>query len=755
MGKANLWHILLIAGIVLICTWGVMAATTTLTLEIQGKQFSQVQYIIENNEVMVPARLVVEEFGGKLVWHELLKVFVITFDDGYQVKMQVGSPALQTGDQVKFMPVAPRQINGQVFIPLRFFAQQFGFLFKWDAKNWYAKVYKPSNWVMGVSVENGADGENVVISCTKKVTYKTLVLTNPNRIVIDFDGSLLSAKATNLLKESYTIENVKVAQFDSETVRVVLELNNPVKYNVREVTNSDGFKLKVDFEPGIREIAVVDQGISIKSSGEIGNYKIVQYTDPQRLVIDLPEQTLQLSATTIPLNYAAFKQVRASQYSLEPRVARLVLDLSQKIEYTVLRGKTANEIIIQPKSNKVAVKPKDEVKPEPISSGKTSTSEKPAEKPTTGDKPAAGDKPGSATTPAKPTTGTKPSTSTGSTTPTGSDKTGDKTSTSDKSSSAVKKPADDKKVDNSGENVLVDVGKEYGDRELVSVGMYDGSGQRVLLHTSTPVTYKIYHLTGPERLVVDLNGAITRLSATDITVNKGDIKGLRIQQHPDKVRVVFDLTRFNNYKVLSGARSQTIDIGLGVNTIAGKIIVVDPGHGGSDPGAIGSSGTYEKDITLAIALKLRNLLRNAGATVIMTREDDIYPMLNERTDLANQLNADLFVCVHCNSLNREDPGGTETFYAPKRAADSGKLAQAIQRELVKSITLFDRGVKPAEFYVLNRTNMPSALVETAFISKKEEEALLLDPNFQDKVARGIYQGIMAYFGQTSESGDGK
>lgn len=753
MDKANLWHILLIAGIVLICSMGVMAATTTLTLEIQGKQFSQVPYIIENNEVMVPARMVVEEFGGKLVWHDLLKVFVITFDDGYEVKMQVGSPALQTGDQVKFMPVAPRQVNGQVMIPLRFFAQQFGFLFKWDAKNWYAKVYKPSNWVMGVNVESGADGENVVIACTKKVTYKTLVLTNPNRIVIDFDGSLLSTKATNVLKESYTIENVKIAQFDSETVRVVLELNNPVKYNVREVSSRDGFKLKVDFEPGIREIAVVDQGISIKSSGEITNYKIVQYTDPQRLVIDLPDQTLQLSSTTIPLNFSTIKQARASQYSLEPRVARLVLDLTQKIEYTVLRGKSANEIIIQPKNSKVAVKPKDEVKPEPVQSGKTPTSDKPgsgttkptpstkpgtstgsSDKPATGDKPASGDKSGTGTT--------KPGTS---------EKAAD-----DKSSSATKKPTDDKKAsDSTGENVLVDVGKEYGDHELISVGMFDGPSQRVVLKTSTPVTYKIYHLTGPERLVIDLNGATTKLSATDVPVNKGDIKGLRIQQHPDKVRIVFDLNKFNNYKVLSAARTQTIDIGLGVNTIAGKIIVVDPGHGGSDPGAIGASGTYEKDITLAVSLKLRNLLRNAGATVIMTRETDVYPMLNERTELANQLNADIFVCIHCNSLNRVDPGGTETFYAPKRIADSGKLAQAIQRELVKSINLFDRGVKSDEFYVLNRTNMPSALVETAFISKKDEETLLLDPNFQDKIAKGIYQGIMAYFGQTSESGDGK
>lgn len=724
--KKKLVHLIVLVSIIILYGRAVGAAPGMI-LEISGKKLADVPYIVEKGELLVAGRVVVEEFGGKLLWYDLLKVFIATFDDGYEIKMRVNDPNVQIapGDQVKKLSVPPRQVNGQVMIPLRFFAQQFGYLFKWDEGKTYAKVYKPSNWVQGITFEEGFQGEYLVISTTRKVPYKSYVLSSPDRLVIDISDSVLSAKAANLIKETFAFKNVKFAQFDSETVRVVVELNNHVQYKVIDETSADGFQIKVAFTPGIRQVALTDQGITIRSSGEIGQYKVMEFTEPHRLVIDLYDQNLQLAQNTIPLNHPLVKQVRASQHSWEPKIARLVLDLDDKIEYNILRGKTAREIIIQTKSLVKTTTP-----------GKPTEVKKPVE--TTPTKPSTGQ---SGTTNPPTTTPTKPTTQPGS------------GQTTKPTPPQPTKPATPNTAPAANETILAEA-KEYGDKELVSVGI-EGNGQKLVLRTSTPVTYEVYHLVSPERLVIDLMGVKTKLTQDQITVNKGDVKSVRMHQHPDKVRVVYDLGKYEGHRVLSQKRAQVVEISLGFSSLAGAVIVIDPGHGGSDPGAVGGKGTFEKNINLAVALKVAALLKGAGAKVVMTRDSDVYPTLGERVDIANQLNADIFVSVHCNSLKRVDPGGTEVFVAPRSAITSMALAQAVQKSLVKQIGLFDRGVKSNEFYVLNHTNMPSVLVELAFISKEEEEILLNDPAFQDKAALGIYEGIRAFFTQTSESRGGK
>lgn len=177
-------------------------------------------------------------------------------------------------------------------------------------------------------------------------------------------------------------------------------------------------------------------------------------------------------------------------------------------------------------------------------------------------------------------------------------------------------------------------------------------------------------------------------------------------------------------------------------------VCIDPGHGGSQPGAVGYSGTLEKDITLSVSLKLRDILKTKGLTVIMTRETDkdvrTKPSQNElqaRCDVANKVNADYFVSIHCNAAEDKKAHGTETWYSDKDAK-SKVLANSIQSELVKQIGRANRGVKVGNYYVTNSTKMPAVLVELAFISNPEEEKLLIDPAFQWKCALGIANGIL-------------
>lgn len=181
------------------------------------------------------------------------------------------------------------------------------------------------------------------------------------------------------------------------------------------------------------------------------------------------------------------------------------------------------------------------------------------------------------------------------------------------------------------------------------------------------------------------------------------------------------------------------------------IVVLDAGHGGTDTGARGSY-LDEKDANLQITLKVGALLQQNGIRVEYTRKDDQYVGLEERSRIANSLNAAVFVSIHMNSYVTPSPGGTETyFYAPSdnselwaQRDERARLARALQTELVKMLQRQDRGVKEANFSVLRNTQMPSALVEVVFISNPTEEGLLQTTEFTDKAAQAIANGILSF-----------
>jgi N-acetylmuramoyl-L-alanine amidase len=216
-------------------------------------------------------------------------------------------------------------------------------------------------------------------------------------------------------------------------------------------------------------------------------------------------------------------------------------------------------------------------------------------------------------------------------------------------------------------------------------------------------------------------------------------------------------------------------------------ICIDPGHGGRFSGAEGPKGTVEKDVNLDISLRLARLLRDKlGVRVVMTRTDDSHVYMRDRTGLANEVKADLFIDVHNNAVLNAKVGGTETYFLsearsdweraasmsenqdflaenPNFTADAGnlnfilsllaqneflqessELAHSVQQNLGAALALRDRGVKQAPFYVLVGCACPSILVEIAFISNGPEEKLLTDPEFQQKAAEAIFAAIKAY-----------
>jgi N-acetylmuramoyl-L-alanine amidase len=181
-------------------------------------------------------------------------------------------------------------------------------------------------------------------------------------------------------------------------------------------------------------------------------------------------------------------------------------------------------------------------------------------------------------------------------------------------------------------------------------------------------------------------------------------------------------------------------------------IMIDPGHGGYDPGAIGQLGTKEKDIVLPISLKIGNLLQYNNINVLYTRTSDNVPWpsdlkndLKYRSDMANDAKVNYFISIHANASKDISSNGTET-YIINFGGEAEKLANTVQNELVNAIKLKNRGVKKDNFHVLRETNMPAILVEIAFISNIVEEKLLKNDEFQEKCAIAIAKGVCKYLG---------
>lgn len=291
--------------------------------------------------------------------------------------------------------------------------------------------------------------------------------------------------------------------------------------------------------------------------------------------------------------------------------------------------------------------------------------------------------------------------------------------------------------------------------KMARLGQYDKNTVRVVLDIESIEDYKIFPLSDPFRIVIDVTG------------EAGD-KG---KASPAPVTAP---------AVLSAPPSLSQQMGLKV-----RRIVIDAGHGGKDPGAIGKSGLKEKDITLQLARKLKTKLNNdLDADIILTRDSDVFIPLEERTAIANSKDADLFVSIHINAAPRSNASGIETYIlnisndaeAMRVAArenatstrsvsdlefilndliktaktnDSARLAESVQTNLLSNLRLTYKdvkgnGVKSAPFYVLVGTKMPAILVEVSFISNPLEEERLQDDRYLNEVVEGISKGLRYY-----------
>ncbi|NOY85820.1 MAG: tetratricopeptide repeat protein [Deltaproteobacteria bacterium] len=341
---------------------------------------------------------------------------------------------------------------------------------------------------------------------------------------------------------------------------------------------------------------------------------------------------------------------------------------------------------------------------------------------------------------------------------------------------------------------------------------------RVVVYATGKLDYEEHRLKSdprsgkPPRLYIDLNRArIPSALSIPIPIRDGLLLRARLGQYNhDTVRLVLDIDSMGDNRVftMENPSRLVVDVfgrdvgstspratrpGNGAGTplplakqlgLGVKTIVLDPGHGGKDPGAVGRGGLKEKDVTLAIAKLLKPQLEAKGYRVLMTRNRDVYVGLDERTAFANKNLADLFVSIHTNASRNRHARGVETYFlgvamdrdssetallenaiTEQTLADlekilldltrtsnlkqSSLLAESIQENLYHGLSsrnklVKDHGVKQASFYVLIGAQMPAVLVETSFISHPTEEKLLKDPAYQKLVSKSILHGILDY-----------
>lgn len=339
------------------------------------------------------------------------------------------------------------------------------------------------------------------------------------------------------------------------------------------------------------------------------------------------------------------------------------------------------------------------------------------------------------------------------------------------------------------------------DKAIVKdIRYWSSPGQtRVVIDLSRPVDYKVNRLSKPDRLYFDLSGAqIPKEIKKNLSVEDGLLKSIRAGQfNIDTVRIVLDIDRIESYNVFFFDDPTRLIIDVNAekteSILTKKVVVIDPGHGGHDPGAVGPTGLREKDVVLDIALKLREILsKDPTLDVHLTRDHDIFIPLEERTAIARKKEADLFISIHANASPNRAARGVETYLlnwtndeeAIRVAArenyismkrmkekmtaykndverilndlsrdykrdESLKLAHLVQNSIISDIggerRMINLGVKQALFYVLVGASMPSILAEVSFISNPEEEKLLAKDGYREAIARSIASGIKRYF----------
>ncbi|NLW55689.1 MAG: AMIN domain-containing protein [Firmicutes bacterium] len=482
-----------------------------------------------------------------------------------------------------------------------------------------------------LAIETQADQGRLsyVLKIGGEYTYRSFLLENPARLVIDLSGIEPSPHLSTAELAGTPVKGVRVSRFAQDTTRVVFDLDFLLGYRLEPVSGQAG-DLRLVFNATLKDISFSSASeapeIYIDTSSAV-NHRTDYLLAPHRLIIDLWDVTLTGPALTIPGDNKWVKNIRVSQF--DPQTIRLVMEIQEPRNCMI----SADPVV----PGRLVVKTVQELQ----------------------------------------------------------------------EATWVKKGS-------GGELVIKSSGM------LSAVPVWDAPSGKLLID--------LPHTTFDEAaFTIPTEAPAFRLSKKD---------GLTVQ-------VELPIPTGHQYSLT--VDQDTLRVSIQDAPLAGKIIVLDPGHGGIDSGAISRSGLREKDLNFDVTIRLKQYLEDLGAQVLLTRDDDRYVWLYDRVAIANRVGAAVMISIHANNHDNSKIRGLEVWHHPEREA-SAFLAQCLAQEVLRQTDLPFRGIMASKDFVLPReTEMPTVIFEMGFISNKEEEKLLWKTEFREKIVAGLGQGLLNYF----------
>jgi N-acetylmuramoyl-L-alanine amidase len=274
-------------------------------------------------------------------------------------------------------------------------------------------------------------------------------------------------------------------------------------------------------------------------------------------------------------------------------------------------------------------------------------------------------------------------------------------------------------------------------------------GGKLVIEANGELVDELSRLKNPDKLQIDLDFSQFEEGLAVPWFRSSQIKAIHlIPLSNTEVRIEVDLAHLISYDAELSPNRRKLTINFKRAPLMGHTIILDPGHGGVDSGACGRRGTREKDVNLEVAMRLKDLLEDVGAAVVMTRTDDSFIGLYERPFMANYLSGDLFISIHTNNHPDLTVNGIEIWYRQTRS-ESQALAKCVLTNIIQTTGFKELGIKANrpddDFVVIREPQMPSILIELGFLSNFQEESILMTSEFRQNAANGILQGVMNYY----------
>lgn len=759
-------------------------AQKEISLWIDGTQINADNLpVIENGRSLAPVRVISQYLGAEVNWDGAKRQVNIAFGQD-NITLTIDQTRVVKNDVSYNLEVPPRIINGRTYVPLRFVSEVLGCLVQWDGAERRIDIQTIKKSLTGLSLTNINGKEALVIETEGNYSYKTFSLPNPSRYIIDLQDVSFQSTIQSLEVNSQTVQKVRVSQFSFEPLvsRVVLDLDED-NSKVDVLYQDDlGLVIYLNNEDAKQDPSEAEETNQDPSETKDTGSNVVER---ESLWIGVDSKALIECETTAIFNQdkekiygtisSARVNLRSEPSTASPESVMVTVDGGSVFE---VLGQTQGWYQISYKNETAWVA--DWLLTLELTMKRTNVNVRkgPGSQFEVLDTVLAGEKIKvverhldwlKVLTPdgiegyiAEWLVGIN--------------------------ERLVEETTDYEQVAQSLEMFIKDIapshiniGKWPNIVKDIEMKRHDG-GTLVVVELNEPIGYEITELEdgfqvffGAIMTDIEVQSAFGRMSVDlqfnsptkyvvyqnfaenililDFPYSQSDqqhqfdpandlVSNLEIINRVDSMQLRLNLNHIGSYKLNTIGYNDHIRLELLDSSLQGKVIAIDPGHGGSDPGAM-TAGITEADINLAVALKVRDLLAQKGVSVIMTRDTDRHVSLEERVTYVNNMGADMMISIHTNSSTRGIGSGIETFYYPK--PENQRLAGLLQDAVVSATGFISRGIKPYGWYVTKNTIMPSALIELGFINNKAERQILTDDISQQRIAENIIIAIEKFF----------